>query len=54
MAGNIGYDDWLTVDDYRRVFDVNALGVIRVTHAFKDLVKQSRLIAVIALMGNFY
>uniref|UniRef100_F1LAU3 Retinol dehydrogenase 7 n=1 Tax=Ascaris suum TaxID=6253 RepID=F1LAU3_ASCSU len=35
-------DDLLTLDDYRRVIDVNAFGVIRVTHAFKELIKEQR------------
>uniref|UniRef100_A0A9J2Q345 Uncharacterized protein n=1 Tax=Ascaris lumbricoides TaxID=6252 RepID=A0A9J2Q345_ASCLU len=35
-------DDLLTLDDYRRVVDVNAFGVIRVTHAFKELIKEQR------------
>lgn len=42
IVGNAGVDDWLTEDDYQAVFDVNTLGVIRVTHAFKDLIKKAK------------
>uniref|UniRef100_A0A915Q4G8 Uncharacterized protein n=1 Tax=Setaria digitata TaxID=48799 RepID=A0A915Q4G8_9BILA len=40
--GNIFYDDFLRLEDYKEVWDVNMLGVIRVTHAFRDLIKKSR------------
>ncbi|CAD5231245.1 unnamed protein product [Bursaphelenchus okinawaensis] len=36
------YDDWITVKDYKNILEVNLFGVIRVTHAFKDLVKKNR------------
>nr|CDJ83499.1 Short-chain dehydrogenase reductase SDR domain containing protein [Haemonchus contortus] len=44
-AGILGrefFDDFLTVDDYKEVAEVNAWGVIRVTQAMKPLVKQVR------------
>ncbi|CAD5233720.1 unnamed protein product [Bursaphelenchus xylophilus] len=37
-----GLDDWLTVKDYQKVLDVNLLGVIRTTHAFRKLVKKNK------------
>uniref|UniRef100_A0A915DW38 Uncharacterized protein n=1 Tax=Ditylenchus dipsaci TaxID=166011 RepID=A0A915DW38_9BILA len=39
VVGNVAWDDWLTPEDYENVWQVNTLGVIRVTHAFKHLVK---------------
>jgi NAD(P)-dependent dehydrogenase (short-subunit alcohol dehydrogenase family) len=42
IAGNAAPDDWLTLDDYHQVVDVNTFGVIRVSHAFKRLIKQSK------------
>ncbi|KHN81636.1 17-beta-hydroxysteroid dehydrogenase type 6 [Toxocara canis] len=37
-----GPEDWCNIDDYKLAINVNALGVIRVTHAFKRLLKQSK------------
>ncbi|KAI6182268.1 hypothetical protein M3Y97_00361700 [Aphelenchoides bicaudatus] len=37
-----GWDDWQTPAVYQRFWDVNALGVIKVTHAFKHLLKRSK------------
>lgn len=42
IRGNHFYDDFLTLDDYKDVFEVNIYGAIRVTQAFKDLIKESR------------
>ncbi|VBB29889.1 unnamed protein product, partial [Acanthocheilonema viteae] len=42
VRGNIFYDDFLTLDDYKEVWDVNLCGVIRVTQTFRDLIKKSR------------
>ncbi|EJW81127.1 oxidoreductase, partial [Wuchereria bancrofti] len=42
VRGNIFYDDFLTVDDYKDVWEVNTCGVIRVTQTFRDLIKKSR------------
>lgn len=49
-----GPDDWCTIEEYRRSIDVNLLGVIRVTHAFKSLVKKSkgRIITVSSVAGR--
>ncbi|KAF8371896.1 hypothetical protein PRIPAC_78325 [Pristionchus pacificus] len=44
-AGIVGasfYDDMLTLQHYKEVVDVNTYGVIRVTHALKNLVKRTR------------
>ncbi|KAH7693842.1 oxidoreductaseshort chain dehydrogenase/reductase family protein [Aphelenchoides avenae] len=40
--GRFGFDDWLKVEDYAFCWNINALGMIRVTHAFKHLIKKSR------------
>jgi len=37
-----GWDDWQTPAVYQRFWDVNTLGVIKVTHAFKHLLKRSK------------
>jgi len=37
-----GWDDWQTPAVYQRFWDVNALGVIKVTHAFKHLLKRTK------------
>uniref|UniRef100_A0A915PL39 Uncharacterized protein n=1 Tax=Setaria digitata TaxID=48799 RepID=A0A915PL39_9BILA len=42
VRGNLFYDEFLILDDYKEVWDVNMLGVIRVTHTFRDLIKKSR------------
>lgn len=42
VVGNVAWDDWLTPEDYEDVWQVNTLGVIRVTQAFKHLVKRTR------------
>uniref|UniRef100_A0A915PJM9 Uncharacterized protein n=1 Tax=Setaria digitata TaxID=48799 RepID=A0A915PJM9_9BILA len=42
VRGNLFHDDFLTLEDYKNVWEVNVLGVIRVTHAFKNLIKKSR------------
>ncbi|KAK6758810.1 hypothetical protein RB195_016193 [Necator americanus] len=49
-----GPDDWTTVKDYKSAAEVNLFGVIRVTHAFKKLVKRAegRLVAVTSVNGR--
>ncbi|VBB35326.1 unnamed protein product, partial [Acanthocheilonema viteae] len=42
VQGHFFYDDFLILDDYKEVWDVNTYGVIRVTHTFRDLIKKSR------------
>ncbi|KAK6114122.1 short chain dehydrogenase family protein [Brugia pahangi] len=42
IKGHFFYDDFLTVDDYKDVWEVNTCGVIRVTQTFRDLIKKSR------------
>ncbi|KAH7709968.1 CRE-DHS-2 protein [Aphelenchoides avenae] len=41
--GRVGFDDWLRPQDYLAAIDVNAVGMIRVTHAFKHMIKKSKL-----------
>ncbi|CAD6189924.1 unnamed protein product [Caenorhabditis auriculariae] len=36
------YDDFLTLEDYKKVADVNTWGVIQVTHELKHLVKKTK------------
>uniref|UniRef100_A0A915PHJ0 Uncharacterized protein n=1 Tax=Setaria digitata TaxID=48799 RepID=A0A915PHJ0_9BILA len=52
IQGNLFYDDFLNLDDYKEVWNVNVLGVIRVTHKFQDLIKQSRGRIVICSSGS--
>uniref|UniRef100_A0A0M3IF88 Estradiol 17-beta-dehydrogenase 2 n=1 Tax=Ascaris lumbricoides TaxID=6252 RepID=A0A0M3IF88_ASCLU len=42
ILGNSAFDDFLRLEDYKEVVEVNTYGAIRVTHAFKDLIKASR------------
>uniref|UniRef100_A0A0R3RNZ9 Estradiol 17-beta-dehydrogenase 2 n=1 Tax=Elaeophora elaphi TaxID=1147741 RepID=A0A0R3RNZ9_9BILA len=42
LRGNIFYDEFLILDDYKEVWNVNMCGVIRVTQTFRDLIKKSR------------
>ncbi|KAI6177562.1 hypothetical protein M3Y97_00920900 [Aphelenchoides bicaudatus] len=42
IAGQNGWDDWMTLDSYRICWEVNTLGLIRMTHAFKPLIKKSK------------
>jgi retinol dehydrogenase-16 len=42
IAGPWGTPEWMSVDDYRRVSDVNLYGTIDVTMTFLPLVKRSR------------
>ncbi|KAM3717670.1 3beta-hydroxysteroid dehydrogenase [Dirofilaria immitis] len=54
ILGIYGYDDWCTVEEYSKDLDVNTLGVIRVTHAFMPLLKQSRgrVITITSICGR--
>ncbi len=47
-------DDFLSVDDYQRHLDVNTLGVIRCSQAFKSLIKQTkgRIVTVASIYGR--
>jgi len=56
-AGVLGVnapDDWLTVAHYEQCMAVNTFGVIRVTQAFKHLVKrrQGRVVTVASIAGR--
>jgi len=42
IGDNRAFDDWQTPAMYQRFFDINTLGHIRVTHAVKDLIKESK------------
>uniref|UniRef100_A0A8R1HXH1 Uncharacterized protein n=1 Tax=Caenorhabditis japonica TaxID=281687 RepID=A0A8R1HXH1_CAEJA len=49
-----GPDDWCRMNDYKLALDVNCLGVIRVTQAFKRLVKAAhgRIVTVTSVNGR--
>ncbi|KHN76504.1 Retinol dehydrogenase 7 [Toxocara canis] len=49
-----GPDDWCTVEDYKFSLDVNTLGIIRVSQAFKPLIKHSkgRIVSVTSVAGR--
>jgi 11-cis-retinol dehydrogenase len=56
-AGSLGVngpDDWLIIDDYQKVMDINAMGVIRVSQKFKPLVKKAkgRMVTVASVLGR--
>uniref|UniRef100_A0A915Q6N1 Uncharacterized protein n=1 Tax=Setaria digitata TaxID=48799 RepID=A0A915Q6N1_9BILA len=42
ISGNVFYDDFLVLNDYKEVWDVNMLGALRVTRTFRDLIKKFR------------
>ncbi|VDM37118.1 unnamed protein product [Toxocara canis] len=42
ILGNSAFDDFLRVNDYKQVAEVNTFGAIRVIHSFKVLLKSSR------------
>ncbi|CAI4221777.1 unnamed protein product [Auanema sp. JU1783] len=42
IVGNSFFSDFLTIKDYKEVCEVNLFGVIRVTEAFKSLVKRTK------------
>jgi len=50
-----GWDDWSPPAQYERNWQVNTLGVIRVTHAFVDLLKKTkgRIVNVSSITGKF-
>jgi len=54
IGDNRAWDDWQTPEMYQRFFDINTLGHIRVTHAFKDLVKKckGRIVSVASICGK--
>jgi len=54
VGDNRAWDDWQTPEMYQRFFDINTLGHIRVTHAFKDLVKKckGRIVSVASICGK--
>lgn len=55
ISGNMGWDDWLRPDDYEQAWQVNTLGTIRVSQAFKRLVKMesgSRIVLMASACGR--
>ncbi|VDP13676.1 unnamed protein product [Soboliphyme baturini] len=42
VSGAEFYDDWMTVEDYKNVMEVNFFGTVRITQSFKPLIKKSR------------
>ncbi|KAI6231441.1 hypothetical protein M3Y95_00382100 [Aphelenchoides besseyi] len=42
VAGEFVWDFFQTPDAYRDVYEVNLIGVVRVTHAFRDLLKKAK------------
>lgn len=42
IAGQNAWDDWMSLDSYRMCWEVNTLGLIRMTHSFKPLIKKAR------------
>jgi NAD(P)-dependent dehydrogenase (short-subunit alcohol dehydrogenase family) len=42
IAGKVGPAEWLRLDDYRQVFDINLLGLVDVTVTFLPLIKRAR------------
>lgn len=55
ILGASGPLDWMSLDMYQKALDVNCLGVIRVTHAFKQMVKaeKGRIVIITSIFGRF-
>jgi len=55
MGDRRGIDDIEPVSEYDRMWKINCLGVVRVTHAFVDLVKKTRgrIVNVSSITGKF-
>jgi NAD(P)-dependent dehydrogenase (short-subunit alcohol dehydrogenase family) len=51
----LGPVEWLSVDDYRKVLDVNLYGVINVTMTFLPLIKKARgrVVNIASILGRF-
>ncbi|XP_054165116.1 11-beta-hydroxysteroid dehydrogenase type 2-like [Oppia nitens] len=47
--------DWGTIDSYKRVFEVNTLGTVRVARTFIPLIRQSkgRIVNLVSICGRF-
>ncbi|XP_054165117.1 D-beta-hydroxybutyrate dehydrogenase, mitochondrial-like [Oppia nitens] len=47
--------DWGTVDSYKRIFEVNTFGTVRVTRTFLPLIRQSkgRIVNLVSISGRF-
>ncbi|XP_019623937.1 PREDICTED: retinol dehydrogenase 2-like [Branchiostoma belcheri] len=41
ISGRIGHMDWLDLQDYRQVFDINFFGLVDVTYTFLPLLKKA-------------
>lgn len=54
IANPIGPTEWMTVEDYRRVMEVNTFGTIGVTLGFLPLVKQAqgRIVNMASVLGR--
>lgn len=44
IAGLNAWDDWTKLDSYRMCWEVNTLGLIRMTHTFKPLIKKAKFV----------
>jgi NAD(P)-dependent dehydrogenase (short-subunit alcohol dehydrogenase family) len=42
IAGEFVWDDWQTPEQYKEVYDVNLVGMVRVTHAFRRMLKNTK------------
>ncbi|XP_068123753.1 retinol dehydrogenase 5 [Hyperolius riggenbachi] len=54
IANPIGPTEWMTIEDYRRVMEVNAFGTIGVTLRFLPLIKQAqgRVVNMASVLGR--
>uniref|UniRef100_A0A0K0CYK1 Retinol dehydrogenase 11 n=1 Tax=Angiostrongylus cantonensis TaxID=6313 RepID=A0A0K0CYK1_ANGCA len=52
VLGNTFFDDFLTIEDYKRTADVNLWGAIRIVQAFKPLVK-GRIVTTTSICGRY-
>jgi NAD(P)-dependent dehydrogenase (short-subunit alcohol dehydrogenase family) len=54
IGDNRAWDEWQTPAMYQRFWEINTLGHIRITHAFRDLVKKTkgRIVIVTSIMSK--
>ncbi|CAH1774581.1 unnamed protein product [Owenia fusiformis] len=54
LTGALGPSEWLTLEDYNKVFSVNLLGLIDVTTEFQSLIKkaQGRIVNTASIVGR--
>ena len=55
IAGRLGPPEWMTLDDYKKVLDINLYGIIDMCEVFLPLIKpaRGRIINTASVIGRF-